>query len=157
MRRGSSLNIHEQYEELCALAASGQASETELEDLRSHLDGCPSCRSAAYDFRQVSAQALSQLAAKRLDCQIPTGMTQRFVARARSEGIAITRESVPTLTAPSRRPLFASICALAAVILILTLLIITKHRSSPAVGTHAQAPTSQVTFPFANVVPKSST
>jgi anti-sigma factor RsiW len=151
------LNTHEQYEELCALAASGQASETELEDLRSHLDSCPSCRSAAYDFRQVSAQALSQLAAKRLDCQIPTGMTQRFVARARSEGIAITRESVPTLTAPNLRPLFASICALAAVILIVALLIISKHRSSPVVGTHAQAPTSQVTVPSANAVPKRST
>src|SRR6202021_3693454 len=104
MRRGSSLNIHEQYEELCALAASGQASETELEDLRSHLDGCPSCRSAAYDFRQVSAQALSQLAAKRLDCQIPTGMTQRFVARARSQGAATPPGAGPTPPHPGRGP-----------------------------------------------------
>jgi hypothetical protein len=88
------LNTHEHYEELCALAASGQASQLELGDLRSHLEGCPSCRSAAYDFTQLSAQALSQLAAKRLHCQIPSGMTQRFVARARSEGIEIRREHI---------------------------------------------------------------
>ena len=70
----------------------------ELNDLRSHLEGCPSCRSAAYDFTQISAQGLSQLAAKRLHCQIPSGMTQRFVARARSEGIEMSRENVPQST-----------------------------------------------------------
>src|ERR1700728_4839953 len=102
MRRGSSLNIHEQYEELCALAASGQASESELEDLRSHLDGCPSCRSAAYDFTQISVQGLAQVAAKRLHCDIPSGMTQRFVARARSEGIEMRREPVVPAVRPKR-------------------------------------------------------
>ena len=118
------MNTHEQYEELCALAASGQASPDELADLRSHLEDCPSCRSAAYDFTQISAQALSQLAAKRLHCQIPSGMTQRFVARARSEGIEMSREKYPDpgrksamafsrASAPSRRsfwsPAFLSI------------------------------------------------
>ncbi len=113
------MNTHEQYEELCALAASGQASPDELADLRSHLEGCPTCRSAAYDFTQISAQGLSQLAAKRLHCEIPSGMTQRFVARARSEGIEMSRENVSPKTKPTNRVgVFASVCAVAAVILI---------------------------------------
>src|SRR5579863_4937544 len=94
--RGCSLNSHEHYEELCALAASGQASQPDLADLKVHLESCPSCRCLADDFTQVSAQGLSMLAAKRLQCDIPSGMTQRFVARARSEGIEMSRETIPS-------------------------------------------------------------
>jgi TolA-binding protein len=138
------LNTHEQYEELCALAASGHASADELNDLRSHLEGCPNCRSAAYDFTQISAQGLSQLAAKRLHCEIPSGMTQRFIARARSEGIAISRENVPHIARPRRFGVFASVCAFAAVIVLAALLMIARsapiaagrqHNTPPSVGT----------------------
>jgi hypothetical protein len=125
------LNTHEQYEELCALAASGQASADELNDLRSHLEGCPSCRSAAYDFTQISAQGLSQLAAKRLRCEIPSGMTQRFVARARSEGIEISRENVVPLAKPGRGRTFASVCAVAPAIVLAAFLVIARRESSP--------------------------
>ncbi len=124
------MNTHEQYEELCALAASGQASADELDDLRSHLEGCPSCRSAAYDFTQISAQGLSQLAAKRLNCEIPSGMTQRFVARARSEGIEISRENIAPIK-PRRVGVFASVCAVAAVIVLAAFLVIARQKSSP--------------------------
>ena len=125
------MNTHEQYEELCALAASGQASADELEGLRSHLEGCPRCRSAAYDFTQISAQGLSQLAAKRLHCEIPSGMTQRFVARARSEGIEISRENVVPLAKPRRMGAFASVWAVAAVIVLAAFLVIARQKSSP--------------------------
>jgi hypothetical protein len=125
------LNTHEQYEELSALAASGQASPDELADLRSHLEGCPSCRSATYDFTQISAQGLSQLAAKRLRCEIPSGMTQRFVARARSEGIEISRENVVPMVQPRRVGAFASVCAVAAVIVLAAFLVIARQKPSP--------------------------
>jgi hypothetical protein len=127
------LNIHEQYEELCALAASGQASQDELADLRSHLETCPSCRSVTYDFTQISAQALSQLAAKHLRSQIPSGMTQRFKARARSEGIEMTRENVPQAPAANRRWFFATIGTAAAVVLIAGFLVIGGRKSPPVV------------------------
>jgi hypothetical protein len=141
------LNTHEQYEELCALAASGQASQDELEDLRSHLETCPGCRSAAYDFDQISAQALSQLAAKRLHCQIPSGMTQRFIARARTEGIAMTRESAPTTVPTNGQVYFSRIAALAAVVLIAALLIIGRRTTPPVAREHFQpaAPQAPVT------------
>ena len=137
------MNTHEHYEELCALAASGQASPEELTDLSSHLESCPSCRSTAYDFTQISAQALSQLAAKRLCCQIPVGMTQRFVARARSEGIEITRENVPKATSPNRQALVAGIGAVAAVVLIAGFLAIGKHKPPQSVLKDEQLPERQ--------------
>jgi hypothetical protein len=139
------LNTHEQYEELCALVASGQASPAELTDLRSHLETCPDCRSTAYDFTQVSAQGLSELSAKRLQCQIPSGMTQRFVARARSEGIEIARENVPKVTETNRRAIFATIGAVAALILIAGLLAIGRQKSSPVAGDRRQLPADQTT------------
>jgi hypothetical protein len=146
------LNTHEQYEELCALAASGQASPDELTDLRSHLEDCPACRSAAYDFTQVSAQGLSQLAAKRLRCQIPSGMTQRFVARARSEGIQITRENTPLAPAANHRWLFATIGAVAAVLLIAGSLTIGRRKASPAALDHRPLTANHTTEPSASLV-----
>jgi hypothetical protein len=150
------LNTHEQYEELCALAASGQASPAELTDLRSHLDSCPACRSAAYDFTQISAQGLSQMAAKRLHCEIPSGMTQRFIARARSEGIEITRESAPKVASTNRQVFFAAIGAAAAVILIAGLLIIGKHGSSSIAAGYPQSPGPQPTASSSSVVPQTA-
>ena len=102
------MNTHEHYEELCALAATGQASESELQDLRCHLETCPSCRSVAYDFTQLSVQALSELAAKRFRSEVPAGMAQRFVARAHSEGIEISdevrpKESVRNRASPAKQ------------------------------------------------------
>jgi hypothetical protein len=108
------LSIHEHYEELCALAAAGQASEPELEDLRSHLEACPSCRATAYDFSAISAQGLATLAAKRLHDPIPAGMTQRFLARARSEGIVISREA-RAIPGRHRWPLLTPLSAAGAV------------------------------------------
>lgn len=127
------MNTHEQYEELCALAASGQASQVELADLRSHLETCSSCRSVAYDFTQISAQALPQLAVKRLHWQIPSGMAQRFVARARSEGIEMSRTDVPSATKPKGVAVFTSVCAVAAVVLVAGVLVISKQKSTPPV------------------------
>ena len=139
------MNTHEQYEELCALAASGQASPDELADLRSHLEGCPSCRSATYDFTQISAQTLSQLAARRLHSPIPSGMTQRFVARARSEGIELTRERIPQTPAVSHRWLFATFGAVAAVLLIAGFLTIGRRKSAPVAVEHRPFQASQTT------------
>jgi hypothetical protein len=129
------LNTHEHYEELCALAATGQASESELQDLRSHLETCPNCRSVAYDFTQLSVQALSELAAKRLRSEVPAGMAQRFVARAHSEGIEISdevrpKESVGNRDSPSKQVALGA--AVATIVLFISFSIFeSKFQKSP--------------------------
>jgi hypothetical protein len=147
------LNTHEQYEELCALAASGQASPDELTELRSHLEDCPTCRSAAYDFTQISAQGLSQLAAKRLHCEIPSGMTQRFVARARSEGIEMSREKSPSVPKPPRNTVSVAACAIVAVALVAGLLVVGKQKSSRFMA----SPQQSVALPIQTSTADSST
>jgi hypothetical protein len=133
------LNTHEHYEELCAVAASGQASEVELADLRSHLETCPSCRSLAYDFTEIGAQGLSVLAVERERRQIPSGMTPRFVARARSEGIEISRETGSRMPKRNRFAVFAAIGIAAALALIMSFLAFNRPKPSLSAGNHSPA------------------
>ena len=123
----------------CArLAASGQASQPDLADLKAHLESCPSCRGLADDFTQLSAQSLSMLAAKRSQCQIPSGMTQRFIARARSEGIEMSRGTAARVMKPNRTVLVAAMGAVAAVVLIVGLLTIRKIHPSSSLANQAR-------------------
>jgi len=96
-----------------------------------HLEACPECRAAAYDFTQISAQGLAQIAAKRLDCQVPSGMAGRFVARARSEGIQMSREDSPVSLKPKRRPFLVGACAAAILILTVSASLIYRSRLLP--------------------------
>jgi anti-sigma factor RsiW len=138
------LNTHEHYEELCALAASGQASAEDLRELNSHLEDCPSCRRATSDFAQIIAQGLGPLAAKRSRSEIPSGMTERFAARVGAEGIEISREALSRATTTGRRAVFAGVvAAIAAVILIATLLTTSRRKSIPVVETREQQPAQQ--------------
>jgi hypothetical protein len=85
----------------------------------------------------LSAQGLSVVASERLHSTVPSGMTQRFVARARSEGIEINR----TTTSETRRPLrpirWAAVCAVAAMVLVAGLLAVRNGGILPFVGKHA--------------------
>jgi hypothetical protein len=136
------LNSHEHYEELCALAASGQASQPDLADLKAHLETCPGCRSFTDDVMQLSAQSLSMLAAKRSQCEIPSGMTQRFVARARTEGIAMSWATIPRVRR-NQPLLIAAMGAVAAVVLIAGILTIRKIHPSSSVASQARPPAQQ--------------
>jgi hypothetical protein len=51
------------YEELCALAAIGELSSSEFEDLRKHLAECGDCRQVYDDFRRISGNDLGLVAA----------------------------------------------------------------------------------------------
>jgi hypothetical protein len=150
-QRGCWLNTHEHYEELCAVAASGQASEAELADLRAHLDTCPTCRSLAYDFTEIGAQGLSAIAADRQKGQMPSGMTSRFVARARSEGIEISRETASKLPKRNGFAVFAPIAAVAATAVIVIFLMLGRSKPSLSVASHS--PPNQV--PPAVAAPRS--
>ncbi len=133
------MNTHEHYEELCAVAASGQATEVELADLRSHLETCPSCRSLAYDFTEIGAQGLSVLAPERQGRQIPSGMTSRFVARARSEGIEISRETGSRTPKRNGFAVFAAVGAVAATALIVGFLTFGRPKPPLSAGNRSHA------------------
>ncbi len=143
MPRGCSLNSHEHYEELCALAASRQASQPDLADLKAHLETCPGCRDLADDFALISAQGLSMLAAKRSQCQIPSGMTERFVARARSEGIEMSRGTTSKRIRRNQPLLIAALGCVAAVVLIVGILTIRKTYHSTFLASQAPPPVPQ--------------
>lgn len=80
---------HDYYEGLCALAAAGQIAHDELTNLEEHTETCHECRSTLIDFRELASQVLPEYAAKSFPVVPPSGMTPRFIARARSEGIPV--------------------------------------------------------------------
>src|SRR5258708_21045786 len=92
----------------------------------------------------LSAQGLSLLAGKRLHLRAPSGMTQRFIARARSEGIEINGAAASEGKQPFRPVRLAAVCAVAATVLIAGLLAIRNGRVFPFVGHkgHTVAPLS---------------
>ncbi len=49
---------HEEYEALCALAVIGEASASELSELKKHLDACAACRC---DYKEFAEFVLPQL------------------------------------------------------------------------------------------------
>lgn len=55
----------EWYEELCALAAIGELSSSENEELQQHLTHCAECQRLFADFRRISADDLGSLAVLR--------------------------------------------------------------------------------------------
>lgn len=93
---------------------------SDLEELKAHLPSCPGCRSLLGDFAQINAQALPIVADKHARIAAPVGMTERFVARARSEGLNLARGAITGRSAANgtgRRALWGAFAASAAVII----------------------------------------
>jgi hypothetical protein len=61
----------EWYEELCALAAIGELSSSEFDELRKHLAECADCRQVYADFRRLSAGELGLVAALKQSDRTP--------------------------------------------------------------------------------------
>jgi TolA-binding protein len=88
---------HEHFEELCALAVSGDIREDEWTELNEHLQGCADCRKAARGFEDICL-ILTEAAESGGGGPVPEGMTERFIARARSAGIRLD----PKVSSPGR-------------------------------------------------------
>jgi hypothetical protein len=82
-------DTHQRYEELCALAATGQLPEGDILAFRAHVAECSKCSALVEEFTQTSA-CVAAHAAGQWSEQVPDEMTQRFVARARTQGITMS-------------------------------------------------------------------
>src|SRR5713101_7918214 len=88
--------MHMHYEELCALAATGQIDAGDRADLREHLESCSECRAFLEDVGYVGVHGAPMLAASRaeqVDAQPPIGIRERFLERASAEGFRLTAAS----------------------------------------------------------------
>ncbi len=87
---------HEYYEELCALAASGQLSEKEERELAEHTENCSECRTACEDFSDLLKEfppiedAVDLIALRRAE---EDEYRRHFLAQARSEGRRFSPEA----------------------------------------------------------------
>ena len=90
----------EYFEELCALAASGQISEPELVELQDHMQQCAHCRSVSADFIDLFHNKLPLMNPELMGSFKRPGFfsgessyRERFLARARKEGLAVSHAS----------------------------------------------------------------
>jgi hypothetical protein len=94
---------HEHFEELCALAASGQIAAEEWLELREHLEECHSCGETLGDFGNIGTELLTEYSSS-----IPDGlqaeMRSRFLERAKEAGTQLADHPVAAPhTSGSRR------------------------------------------------------
>jgi hypothetical protein len=111
---------HQHFEELCALIAAGQASEDHLLEWREHAQECVECRSLRSDFEQTARAILVSDNKRAPRYKVPAGMTERFVAHARSAGVPLSRkeaEKRPQVRS-SRRLAFYMAMATALIVLL---------------------------------------
>lgn len=81
---------HGHFEEMCALAVTGQLGGAQMCELDEHIGSCDSCRKFLESIAQISAQAMPLLAGKHApagNVVTPEGMRERFLSRLAAEGV----------------------------------------------------------------------
>src|ERR1700733_7963213 len=85
-----SMSKHEEFEELCALAATGQLAPEDERRLNEHLDACQLCRAASEELSVILRELPTSdrdIIERDVVRQIEgNGFRDRFLARARAEG-----------------------------------------------------------------------
>ena len=140
---------HEPYEELCALAAGGLLEGAELVGFKAHMKECSECR---LDYEELSSvvtrelpqaqgalrQKMSELRAKPLPYS-----RQRFLRRARAEGVVFSPEVDTPRRASARyfRPvtILSPVAALVVVALSLAVYHLREARGTARVNGGAEA------------------
>jgi len=100
---------HDYFEEVCAAASIGQATEEELAQLEQHAVECTRCRQTYFDCLNVAAQQFARakqsptLSAKEIEEYIDSDLlVRRFLDRAEREGITFSREVDKAVNPPAR-------------------------------------------------------
>ncbi len=99
---------HRRFEEMCALAVTGQLGGAQMCELNEHIAACESCRKFLESVAQVSVQAMPLLADKHApagNVAPPEGMRERFLSRLAVEGLnakdSVTHRPSPILVRES--------------------------------------------------------
>src|SRR5712664_4232578 len=93
-------NSHGRYEEMCALAATGQLGGAQMSELNAHISTCDSCREFLSSLARISVQVMPLLAengASAADIVPPDGMRDRFLSRIASEELVAEINEGPRL------------------------------------------------------------
>lgn len=119
------MSDHEHFEELAALSAAGLLSGREVAKLHAHSQECPECSKCENDFREIfrSGLALTPNPVREFLHQrraaVDDGMRDRFLARARAEGVAFSPEVLREVPQPVSFRIYAgAIAAVAALIVV---------------------------------------
>src|SRR5262245_10107760 len=85
------MSAHDEFEQLCALATTGDLSSDEFRLLGKHLYECASCRASYRDFHAIIEHGLpiSEPRHSPKSFFSRLGMKKRFLARAQREGVPI--------------------------------------------------------------------
>jgi hypothetical protein len=111
---------HEQFEEICAAAAIGQASPAELAELEQHASECSGCRQVYSDYLDLVARQFAgaqdhpELSPQEAEgCLNSEMFARRFFERAEREGIVFSQDVAkdspkiaPVSLSPRRRPVW---------------------------------------------------
>jgi predicted nucleic acid-binding Zn-ribbon protein len=103
---------HRRYEEMCALAVTGQLTGPQMCELNEHVTTCVSCRDFVESSAQVSVQAMSLLAdlhAPATEIVAPEGMRARFLSRLAREENANDGLAPPPFLVPVDQALIAAV------------------------------------------------
>lgn len=88
---------HEHYEQLCAILATGQITDDELQVLKTHLASCCTCADLAASFGRLGGEIVLERASRSTESEM-RGVRSRFLARAREQGIDLpVRRNTPAM------------------------------------------------------------
>src|SRR6267154_2840577 len=94
--------MHNQFEELCALAATGQIGGDAMMLLDQHLKQCENCRAFLQAILPLKAHVAPVVAASHArGYEPPDGIRERFLQRAASAGIALRPGPVLSISSES--------------------------------------------------------
>src|SRR5215472_8718207 len=106
--------MHKSYEELCALAATGQITGDAMKVLDQHIRACSSCRAFLEDLVPLKDHVTPVVAGSRIQSYTPPeGIRDRFLQKAAAAGLELTPGapidvSKPSeIPAPERRPILS--------------------------------------------------
>jgi len=89
---------HQQFQEMSALAATGQLGGAQMCELDEHIGRCESCREFLHSVAQIGVQAMPLLADRHsptVEAVPPAGMRARFVSRIEAEQLQNMVEAAP--------------------------------------------------------------